>query len=70
MERKKDGQVHWGAVEMSTGSRRLDAVKNAEVARRSVVAALRRRAFLRGRAEKRFLDKGCTSEQEDTMLGR
>jgi hypothetical protein len=70
MERKEDGQVHWGAVEMSTSGRRLDAVKNAEVARRSVVTTLRQRAFLRGRAEKRFLDKGWTSGQEDTMLGR
>jgi hypothetical protein len=58
-----------GAVEMSVGGWRLDAVKNAKVERRSIVVALRWRAFLRGRGEKRFLDKGCTSGQEDTMLG-
>jgi hypothetical protein len=39
---------------MSTGGRRLDAVKSAEVARWSVVAVLRRRAFLRGRVDKRI----------------
>jgi hypothetical protein len=48
MEREEDGQPRWGAVEiMHADGRRPDVVKNAMVAWRSAVAALRWTAFRR-----------------------
>ena len=45
MEREEDGQPRWGAVEMPISGRSPDGVKNAEVARRSAVMALRWRCL-------------------------